>query len=143
MDDKDPKDNVAKVDEAAARSSNAAPEQVKKPDAEPAKKPDAETAAKDRELEDSRHDNVRVVNPRAPEAVARQHEEVDAALEKRNDENREGHDKNMAAIEHTAAEAQGRTAHADDPRARHVPTGKEQNRNTPRVLPDGTKVWDT
>lgn len=88
-------------------------------------------------------ENVKVVNPRAPEAVARQHQEVDAFMEKRNEENREGHEKNMERAEAEAQEAQARTAHADDHRANHVPTGKQFNRNTPRVLPDGTKVWDT
>lgn len=98
-------------------------------------------AEKDREAEAAR-ENVKVNNPAAPEAVAQQHEQVDAAAEKRNEENAEGHAKNMELAEAEAHEAQMRTEHADDHRARHVPTGKENNRNTPRVLKDGTKVWD-
>lgn len=78
----------------------------------------------------------------APDEVAAQHEQVAKDLDARNEGNKEGHAKNMEQIEQDAMEAQARTAHADDPRARHVPTGKEQNHNTPRVLPDGNKVWD-
>lgn len=69
-------------------------------------------------------------------------QKVDADLAARNAANEEGHAKNMQQVEQDAMEAQMRTEHADDPRARHVPTGKEQNHNTPRVLSDGTKVWD-
>lgn len=75
------------------------------------------------------------------EAIAQQHRDRDAAAEKLNEENAEGHEKNMAALAAQAEEANARTAHADDPRANFTPTGKEDNRNTPRVLPDGTKVW--
>lgn len=108
----------------------------------PAPAPEAKTE-QDAALEADRKDPVRVNNPAAPEAVAKQHEEVDAAHEKRNEENRPGHAVNMEKIEQAAAEAQARTKYADDHRAAHVPTGKEENRNTPRVLADGTKVWDT
>lgn len=102
----------------------------------------AKATEHDAQLTADRKDPVRTVNPRAPEAVARQHQEVDAFNEKRNEENRPGHEKNMERAEIEANEAQARTAHADDHRANHVPTGKQQNRNTPRVLEDGTKVWD-
>lgn len=102
---------------------------------------DAKLREEDAKLEAAR-EGARVNNPAAPEAVAKQHEEVDAFNEKRNEENLEGHRLNQERIAQDAAEAQARTAHADDHRARHVPTGKENNRNTPRVLPDGTKVWD-
>lgn len=86
-------------------------------------------------------EGVRVNDPTAPEAIAQQHRDRDAALEKLNEENMPGHEKNMAAIQASAEEAQARTAHADDPRANFTPTGKEDNKNTPRVLDDGTKVW--
>jgi hypothetical protein len=101
----------------------------------------AEQAERDARMEAER-DNVKTNNPKAPEAVAQQHQAVDAAMEKRNEENSEGHEKNMERAEAEAHEAQARTHHADDHRANHVPTGKENNRNTPRVLKDGTKVWD-
>lgn len=96
----------------------------------------------DQEAEKAREHNVTTNNPRAPEAVAKQHAEVDAAADKRNEENRPGHEKNMERIEAEAHEAHARGAHADHHLAGHVPTGKQNNRNTPRVLPDGTKVWD-
>lgn len=101
----------------------------------------AESKARDADLEAHR-DNVTVNNPRAPEAVAKQHQETDALNDKRNEENRPGHEKNMERVEAEAQEAQARTQHADHHLAGHVPTGKERNRNTPRVLADGTKVWD-
>lgn len=85
---------------------------------------------------------VKVNDPLSAEAIAEQHSQRDAALEKRNEDNMEGHEKNMAKIEAQAAEANARTANPDDPRANFVPTGKENNKNTPRVLEDGTKVWD-
>lgn len=97
---------------------------------------------KDAALEEQRGDTTEVVNTKAPEAVARQHEKVDAELAKRSEANREGHAKNMERLEHEAAEAQARTQHADDPRARHTPTGKQVNRNTPRIDKDGNKHWD-
>jgi hypothetical protein len=102
----------------------------------------AQASNADREAEERRGDGRHVNNPRAPEAVARQHEEVDQANAKRNEQNREGHAKNMERVEAEAGEAQMRTAHADDHRANHVPTGKQTNRNTPRIDADGTKHWD-
>lgn len=80
-------------------------------------------------------------NPASPDAIAAQHEAVDAAMAQRNEENAEGHAKNMEMVEAAAIEANMRTEYADDPRAKHTPTGKENNLNTPRVLPDGSKVW--
>lgn len=103
---------------------------------------DAATKQRDADAEAARTNNVTVNNPRAPEAVAEQHRKVDELNEKRNEENREGHARNMQRAEDEAHEAQARTERADDHRAKHTPTGKQQNRNTPRVLPDGTKVWD-
>lgn len=124
-------------------TKTAGDKELVKPTAAPeVKKPTAAEAEADAQLEANRKEPVRVVNPRAPEEVAKQHEAVDAEREARNEANREGHEKNMEAIEAAAHEAQARTAHADDHRAKHVPTGKENNRNTPRVLADGTKVWD-
>lgn len=102
----------------------------------------AEKEAKAKELADAAGPDVRVNDPTTPEAIAEQHRMVDEAKEKRNEENREGHAVNMQRIEQDALEAQARTEHHADPRARHTPTGKEQNRNTPRILPDGTKVWE-
>lgn len=101
-----------------------------------------EQVEKDRELERNRGDGANVNNPRAPEAVARQHQQVDEALQKRSDENEEGHAKNLERAENEAREAHARTERADHHLANHVPTGKQDNRNTPRVLKDGTKVWD-
>lgn len=98
-------------------------------------------AEADAKLESERPGAV-VVDTKAPEAVAKQHEQVDADLAKRSEGNEEGHAKNMDRLENEANEAQARTAHADDPRARHTPTGKEVNRNTPRIDKDGNKHWD-
>lgn len=86
----------------------------------------------DREAEAARDNNVSVNNPKTPEAIEKHNERLDAALEKRNEENREGHEKNMKAIEERAAK----------PIPNAVVTGKQENRNTPRVLKDGRKVWD-
>lgn len=93
--------------------------------------------AKAADLEPGEHVN----RPDLPEAIAEQHAEVDRRNAERNEANMEGHEKNMRALEAQAEEAQARTAHAADPRANFTPTGKEDNRNTPTVLPDGTKVW--
>lgn len=88
--------------------------------------------------------NVKVTinDPNSTEAIKEQHQRVDAELAKRNEENAEGHEKNMEKIEAAAHEAKARGEHADDHRAGHVPTGKQINHNTPRVLADGSKVWD-
>lgn len=101
-----------------------------------------EQRAKDAELEASRKQNEATVDTKAAEAVAKQHEKVDTELAARNEANQEGHAKNMDLLEAEAHEAQARTAHADDPRAKHTPTGKQSNRNTPRIDKDGTKHWD-
>lgn len=86
----------------------------------------------DREAEKSRDNNVSVNNPKSPEGIEKHNQRVDAELEKRNEENREGHDKNMKAIEERTTKP-----------IPNVPvTGKQENRNTPRVLKDGRKVWD-
>jgi hypothetical protein len=85
---------------------------------------------------------VGVNNPNSIEAIKEQHERRDRELAERSAANEEGHQKNMDKIEAQADEAHARTQHAGDPRANHVPTGKENNRNTPTVLPDGTKVWN-
>ena len=63
-----------------------------------------------------------------------QHEQVDKALEERNKANEEGHKKNMERAERDAQAAQENKT--------HVPTGKENNRNTPRIDKDGNKHWD-
>lgn len=99
-------------------------------------------AALDRDAEQRRGDNRTVNDPHAPENVAKQHEQVDLANEKRNEQNREGHKHNMERVEAEAHEAQARTQYADDHRANHTPTGKQTNRNTPRIDKDGTKHWD-
>lgn len=85
---------------------------------------------------------VGVNNPNSFDAIKEQHEKVDRELAERSANNEEGHAKNMQQIEAKAEEAHARTAHADDPRAGHVPTGKEVNHNTPTILADGTKVWN-
>lgn len=109
-----------------------------------AKQADANQASRasqeaDREAEQSRAGNVTVNNPRAPDRIAEQHRKVDEFNEKRNEENRPGHQVNMEKEE---AKAEASTKATEGDRPAHVPTGKQQNRNTPRVLPDGTKVWD-
>lgn len=76
--------------------------------------------------------------PDLPEAIARQHEDVDRRAEERNAGNEEGHQKNQEAIEREAAEAHYKTAHPEY----HTPTGKEENHNTPVVNKDGSKRWD-
>ncbi len=101
---------------------------------------DSETRERDAELERQRDPVSRT--PVGTERVLQQHEQVDRENEQRNEANREGHDRNMARAQTEAEEAQARTAHANDSRANHVPTGKQRDRNTPRVNPDGSKVWD-
>lgn len=157
---KTPEQIKAENDAAAVKQAEATKAQeaeaAKKRDAEAAKQREAaaakdkdvatskeQTAKSDAAMTESRKDPVIVTNPNAPEAVRAQHEAVDAALAKRNEENAEGHSVNMEKAEAEAHESAARMKHADDHRAGHVPTGKENNRNTPRVLKDGTKVWDT
>lgn len=76
------------------------------------------------------------------EARLAQQDRVKRELEERSAANEEGHAKNMAKAEEMAQEAQARTSNAHDRRAGHTPTGRQVNHNTPRVLKDGTKVWD-
>lgn len=132
-----PKDDVARQEQAKLDAAKAAETANAKAivDAQ-----QVHQTERDLEME-SRRDNVKINNPRAPEAIAKQHEAVDAAKEKLNEHNREGHEKNMAQIEQDAAEAQARSEHGDDPRAKHTPTGKQQNHATPHVMPDGSKIW--
>jgi hypothetical protein len=66
--------------------------------------------------------------------VMQQHNAVEESLEKRNSANEEGHAKNMAKIEQEAELAHENTR-------RHVPTGKEDNRNTPTIDKAGNKHW--
>jgi hypothetical protein len=134
--------NVAEQGKAPSTTSSLSPNATDQAtrDAENVRR---QQAILDDEREQGRAKNVSVNNPRAPEAVARQHDKVDQALERRSEQNREGHERNMQRETALAEEAQARTAHADDHRANHVPTGKQENRNTPRILKDGTKVWDT
>jgi hypothetical protein len=101
-----------------------------------------ETRARDAELTANRSGNVTTNNPKAPENVARQHEKVDAELARRSEQNRPGHEKNMERAEAEAGEAHARTDNADDHRSGHVPTGKQWNRNTPRIDESGAKHWD-
>ena len=68
------------------------------------------------------------------EAAKRQHEQRDKELEQLNEQNQEGHEKNMKAIEEQAKAT-------EEASKTYVPTGKEDNRNTPKVMPDGRKVW--
>lgn len=98
--------------------------------------------AADRDAELRRGDGRTVTDTRSPGAVAGQHAKVDEEREKRNEENRPGHEKNMERAEAEAAEAHARTEHSNNHLAGHTPTGKQENRNTPRVLGDGSKVWD-
>jgi hypothetical protein len=57
----------------------------------------------------------------------------DERLEKLNEANKEGHEKNMKAIEE---------AHKGDVGKKPAPQlGKEDNGNTPRVNKDGSKSW--
>src|ERR1044072_6055998 len=59
---------------------------------------------------------------------------VDERLEGLNEQNREGHDKNIKKIEDAAKQA------ADN--SEKGPTsGREWNRNTPRIDKDGNKHW--
>ena len=66
--------------------------------------------------------------------VMQQHNAVEQTLEKRNSANEEGHEKNMAKIEEEAE-----LAHENTRRA--VPTGREDNRNTPVIDKAGNKHW--
>lgn len=59
----------------------------------------------------------------------------DERLKRLNEQNREGHEKNMRKIEEHAEQAAANSEKAP-------PTGKEWNRNTPRIDKDGTKHWD-
>jgi hypothetical protein len=130
-----------KTDQAAEKERLAKVAQAEHDrDAEQHNKP-AQTE-QDREAEAARSAPVFVNRADADASVREQHEKVDAFAAKRNDENRQGHERNMERIEAEAQEAQARTQHSHDHRANHVPTGKQNNRNTPRVLADGTKVWD-
>ena len=62
---------------------------------------------------------------------------VDERLEKLNEANKEGHEKNMKAIEQAAKPADGEDGESKtDPRL-----GKEDNGCTPRVNKDGSKSW--
>lgn len=106
------------VDDAAAKTS---------PQAK------ADQAARDRDAEAARSNNVTHTDTRSEGAINEQHKQHDEFMAKRNSENEEGHAKNMERIEKEAEAVQ----HTE-----HVPTGKQNNRNTPRVLKDGTKVWD-
>lgn len=114
-------------------------------DAKVSNDPNAPTAAQreeDRRLTEERGDTMhRNPGTRAPDAVARQHDQVDAEMDKRNEQNRPGHEKNMERIEAEAHEAHARTEHADNHLANHVPTGKQRNRNTPVIDKDGNKRW--
>jgi hypothetical protein len=65
-----------------------------------------------------------------------QHAQVDAANEKRNAANEEGHEVNMKKAHDLAAQGQERAEKAGAP-----PTGKQRDENTPTILADGTKVW--
>lgn len=130
--------DVSDANEKAAAETEAAKAKPGTDDVRSAKQ--KATDAEDEAERDK--DGPHVNNPRAPEAVAKQHELVDKLKEDRNEANRPGHEKNMERLEHEAQEAQARTEHAHDPRANHVPTGKQDNRNTPRIDADGTKHWD-
>jgi hypothetical protein len=57
---------------------------------------------------------------------------VDERLEKLNAKNAEGHEKNMKAIEE---------AHKDESGKPDPKLGREDNGNTPRINPDGSKTW--
>jgi hypothetical protein len=57
----------------------------------------------------------------------------DERLEKLNAKNEEGHEKNMKAIEEAV---KGNEDGKPDPKL-----GREDNGNTPRVNPDGSKTW--
>lgn len=59
---------------------------------------------------------------------------VDERLEKLNEQNREGHDKNIKKIEEAAKQAAENSEKAPT-------SGKEWNRNTPRIDKDGNKHW--
>lgn len=97
-----------------------------------------EERERDAQLTEERGDPVRRTHPDAQA----QHDKVDALAQKRNEENRPGHELNMQRIETEADEANARTEHAHDPRANHRPTGKQQNRNTPVIDPKtGEKRW--
>jgi len=79
-------------------------------------------------------ENVKVNAPDAPEEIKKQHDLVEQNLAKLNEENEEGHAVNMEKIEKEAEAAQNNP--------NHVPTGKEVNRNTPRIDKHGNKIWD-
>lgn len=73
--------------------------------------------------------------PGDAEDTLRQHDQLDEAKDRLNEHNEPGHAKNMARIEDEAERAQDATK-------RTVPTGKEDNRNTPIVDPKtGAKRW--
>jgi hypothetical protein len=88
----------------------------------------------DRSLTEQRGNTAERNETRTDEAKTEQHRKVDEAMARRNEENREGHDKNMKRIEDEAKQI----AEASEA---HVPTGKQNNRNTPRIDKDGTKHW--
>lgn len=83
---------------------------------------------------DGVRDGSSVVDGTSTDAKLRQIEQVGRDQEKLNRDNREGHELNMEAIEREGERAQD--ARQDGP-----PTGKEDNRNTPRIDKTGRKVW--
>jgi hypothetical protein len=60
---------------------------------------------------------------------------VDERLDRLNKRNAEGHEKNMKAIEEAHKDNDG-----DEPKS-DPNLGREDNGNTPRIAPDGTKTW--
>lgn len=98
----------------------------------------AKIAEHDAALTEARGDTTRVNDPRTDDAKAAQIAKTDAELDALNRANEEGHQRNMDAIERHAHEAHAKTEHP----GYHTPTGKEDNRNTPRIDPaTGAKTW--
>lgn len=101
-------------DAAAAAAREKADEAAKQPP------PDTEAQAK-------------AADPLKAEALQRQHDRVDKANAELNARNAEGHAKNMQRIEREAEQAQRNT--------KELTSGKENNRNTPRIDKYGNKTW--
>lgn len=131
-----------KQDDAAKTAQDQAAAEAKAKEEQAARERDAATI-KEAEVRAAQTptDPARINVADQTEIVQQQVEAQERLNAERDDQNTEGHEKNLARNREEAELAHARTEHAHDRRANHVPTGKQNNNNTPTVLKDGSKVW--